>query len=664
MNNHENLYVSFEPASSAVETAIEKIALVCSVDDHAAYLIHSPLGGNFEDYEYTESFVWSSPKRGLTFVNCGDDTDAFKNYVEDFIEDLGALAAKHNYRGVVGRPRDWKSLIRRISSNDINGDEWLDLQEDIRSSELLTSLVIGSINNVDRVGKSVPTNIVDAVKRKVILLDGDQTRFIFNEPNSKIIRIQGLSGTGKTELLLHRLKEIYINKKGSRIALTCHSKILANELRQRIPVFFNFMKVEEQIDWDSRLMCTNSWGSASEDRSGIYRHICSCYNIPFLNLRDAKFDFSIACKSALDLIKSQQLDNFSYTFDYIFIDESQDFPKEFLELCELVTSKVVYSAGDIFQNIFDKYNNEEKVDYLLKKCYRTDPSTLTIAHALSMGLFEKPIIRWLNDKQWEACGYDITREKSNLIISRSPIRRFSDLPDLELESPLVLHNYSGYEFTQMADGLTQIIKDILRKHPSSKIDDICILCPLDTKPFYNLADHLSYRLQSSLGHQVNKSYESKKRIKGKLFFSNRNNVKGLEFPFVICLAFGMKRSIDYRNTLYMMLTRSLISTHLILFGDPENVLCGKLDEAIKIYSSDGSLRITEPSKKEQSIANEKLLSDSDNLSHFDFVSGVVKSMRLDIQDRKGIIDTVCKFRPNIFEQEIIEDFITTLITSE
>lgn len=57
----------------------------------------------------------------------------------------------------------------------------------------------------------------------------------------------------KTELLLHKLKDIYIASKDKKIIFTCHNKILADSLRTRIPDFFNFMRVEEQIRWNKRL---------------------------------------------------------------------------------------------------------------------------------------------------------------------------------------------------------------------------------------------------------------------------------------------------------------------------------------------------------------------------------------------------------------------------
>ena len=38
-----------------------------------------------------------------------------------------------------------------------------------------------------------------------------------------------------------------MKEQDSKIFFTCHNKALANELKNRIPTFFNFMKVDKQI---------------------------------------------------------------------------------------------------------------------------------------------------------------------------------------------------------------------------------------------------------------------------------------------------------------------------------------------------------------------------------------------------------------------------------
>ena len=160
----------------------------------------------------------------------------------------------------------------------------------------------------------------------------EQTRFIYKQPDKKIITIQGLAGTGKTELLLHKLKDIYINEENSKIFFTCFSKILSQNLKERIPNFFDFMKVEEQIKWNDRLWVERSWGSQVDRNSGLYSFICSHYRIPFQRY-SWSVSFESVCKNALERIDRLELEGeFEPFFDYILIDESQDFNEAFFEI--------------------------------------------------------------------------------------------------------------------------------------------------------------------------------------------------------------------------------------------------------------------------------------------------------------------------------------------
>ncbi|HCQ8891179.1 TPA: DEAD/DEAH box helicase family protein, partial [Escherichia coli] len=226
-------------------------------------------GENKYKYNRDDVLIILSPGYQLAFVAFSDDVDGIQNFIEDFIEDLGSLSDKYNYKDTIGRPRAWKDkLVTECSYADFsfgNLDKFFDEIKIIdgvlaKKSELIISLLTGSINNIDKVKGNVPDNILDKVKQKIILFDGDQTRFVYQKFDKKKVVIQGLSGTGKTELLLHKLKEIYLDKENlnSKIMFTCHNKILADNMRKRIPEFFNFMKVEQQISWNERLWCVNA----------------------------------------------------------------------------------------------------------------------------------------------------------------------------------------------------------------------------------------------------------------------------------------------------------------------------------------------------------------------------------------------------------------------
>jgi len=483
----------------------------------------------------------------------------------------------------------------------------------------LISLLTGSINDIEQVKADVLDNILDKVKQKIVLFDGDQTRFIYQKPENKKVTIQGLSGTGKTELLLHKLKDIYTASKDKKIIFTCHNKILADSLRNRIPDFFNFMKVEEQIRWNERLWCVRAWGSQGNRNSGAYSYICNYYNIPFYRYSYTS-DFDNVCKMALNDLNSV-INQTGYAFDYTLIDESQDFPASFFELCSKVTRHTVYIAGDIFQSIFDsRVISEINPDYLLSKCYRTDPRTLMFAHAIGMGLFENPKLRWLEDKEWKACGYIVNkdREGREYTLTREPLRRFKDLEAEGVNSvDIVKTSHEKDEDTEIK--IIEIIREITNNHPTVLPDDIGVIFIDSNKNTYLTADRLEQLIPSGFGWTVNKAYEKKESIKGELFVSNRNNVKGLEFPFVICVTENINNSRSYRNALYMMLTRSFIKTYLLTSLDGNEGLIRSLETGLHTINTGGCLKVIAPSDDEKKQIRTTIDYEEPSMSYYDSV---------------------------------------------
>lgn len=533
------------------------------------YLLKSPLGNKKYDYADKDSFILLSPHHKITFITCRGILDnVFEDYYEDVIEDIGAISDKFLYKEYIGRTREWKEkLTRKVLSESLlkNINQFYNeaYVEDVvirRKLELVISLFIGSINDITNVSLDEPKEILDKVKHKIQLFDGDQTNFIYGSLDKKVVTIQGLSGTGKTELLLHKLKELYTENESNRIFFTCHNKILAKNLHERIPAFFNFMKIEQQIEWNKRLWCSNAWGSQGDRDSGLYRYICYFYGISFYTYSQGN-SFLQVCQLALQELKKkkeEEGDEWKYAFSYVLVDESQDFDDTFVELCLLVTEKQVYIAGDIFQSIFeDASNHSTEPDFLLSRCYRTDPKTLMFAHALGMGLFESRKLWWLDKKEWQECGYDVQETDGKYILTREPIRRFEDLGD-DYDSVRI------YSTEQFANGIVFIIKDLIKENPTISVNDIGIILLDDKDYIYDLMTDIGDAIKQQLKWNVNVAYLSKEKVKNALFISNRNNVKGLEFPFVICVTKQITSSSKYRSALYTMLTRSFLRSYLLL----------------------------------------------------------------------------------------------------
>lgn len=561
------------------------------------YVLRRPLTKEDAEYEYEDAIVIFSAGRKPYFIDLGGNKDDFGEYVDDFLEDVSYLAEKFKYKDKIGRKKHWIGLFQKGEIKDINFEVMNPSGSvEARIADLVTSLVIGSINDVDKIDLEAEA-ILDKIKSKIILFDTDQTSFVFKTRTEKKIAIQGLAGSGKTELLLHKLKEIYSYDVEAKIAFTCFNKILASSMRARIPEFFDFMRVERQIDWNEKLFCFHAWGSSSNPVSGMYRYICYFYGLQFGNMYSGTFDQ--LCQKAKVQIESLGGEK-KFAFDYVFIDESQDFPESFIELCSLVTSKKVFVAGDVFQNIFRPIDERvNSADMVLKKCYRTDPKNLMFSHALGMGLYEDPVLRWLQPQEWDACGYVYEERNNKAILSRDALRRFEDIPDDFVST--YLQRIGRDE--DISDSIIRVVQAIKARHPTVVQGDIAVLFLDKDSYIYDEIPALKSKINQSMGWDSNVSYESKRRDPDSLFISNINNAKGLEFPFVICYAKDLRKVPSFRNALYTMMARSFLESHLLL-GENTNVeTLEKASSGLNFLKENGFMELRIPTNEE--IAKQK-----------------------------------------------------------
>ena len=594
------------------------------------------------------------PKHPILILNYSKDSEEKTNeYFDDFKEDLGHLSDKFNYDQILGRTRKWSTqwfCIKNIDEFSI--DEYLEIgiePHDIRKIDLLISLLIGSINNIKHIGIDEPKTILDKVKHKILLFDGKQSSFIYEATDEKRITIQGMAGTGKTELLLHKLKEIYANGDDATVAFTCHNKVLANDMKSRVPRFFNFMKVDEQIDWENRMHIFSSWGSLSNPNTGLYAYVCYRYGIPFQSYRDNN-SFSMLCLEASNHL--DQLVDFEPIFDYIFIDESQDFDETFFKLCEKITRKSIYVAGDIFQNIYDtKITIDIKPNYLLNKCYRTDPKTLMFAHAVGMGLYETPPLNWIKDEDWKLCGYYVEKEENTFILSRSPLRRFEDLESIDTIKLIDSEN------TEYCNIMLSIINDIKEANETVTPEDIGIVILGDYKEMTHIANEIEVSLYEKYQWQCSKGYETKLRQPNKVYISNANNIKGLEFPFIICVVPSrVTNNIRYRNSIYMALTRSFLTSYFIV--DHSNTeFISTYKNALELINKNEKMTLIEPSAtQKEDMANKiNIMLSKQKLS----LSGILEELfkkeypYISIAQKEDITNLIASKTQQASKQEII-----------
>lgn len=563
------------------------------------FLLQQPLAIFSERDYYEGGILIVIPNKAIYLFDCGMNPELFEDYCEDIIDDLNSLIVEKypQYFELLGRKREWSRLIKKI--NEIPTREQINEitdKEQQRKIDLISSLCIGSINELKNFDKSLlgkpSLSTLESIKNRIILFDTDQTKFIYeNKKDKKIIRVQGLAGSGKTELLLHKIRQIFVSNDTARIAVTCFNRVLADSLKVRVVDFFNRMKVSEQIT-DSRLFIAHSWGSRNNSASGLYARICSHYKIPFQPFSRSKQSKEI-WKDAIKYLEKQ---DYEPIFDYLFIDEGQDFDSEFIKLCDMVTSKQVFIAGDVLQNIFSNNNliNYTDTDYILNKVYRTDSRTLLFSHVLGFGLLEPKAVRWLEKNEWELSGYNVKPLESNsnrFSISRKMIKRFEITEDTKNIIPISIYPEDLLDAKCITRNVINIIEQIKSKNPDVLAKDVAVIFTKYNENIWNkYAPYLGQALNTKFGWEyLLAPREKRTQLENEVTITNINNVKGLEFPFVIIVA---NDSLNYindsnvdvevkkRNALYMALTRSFISSFLVI--EKNDDIGDVIDKLVKI----------------------------------------------------------------------------------
>ena len=310
-----------------------------------------------------------------------------------------------------------------------------------------------------------------------------------------------------------------------KILLTCHNRVLANDLRKRVKHFFEITRTYKQID-PEKLMIVHAWGERRKENSGAYRYITHFYNLEFLTYGQIK-DFNEACKKAkekIEKIQEEKKEKFKYAFDYVLIDESQDLPDAFFELCKLVTKEKVYIAGDIFQSIFKRPEQEEiKADLILNKSYRTNQKTLMFGHSIAIGLLENEKIWILEEEGWKNLGYKIEKtEDKKIKLTREPIKRFDDIDEESVEKryegiPVNIIKVSN-DTRELFNNIVKEInryKSIFKDYDNSQLeaDDIAIIFIDEDPKIYTYMEILEGIIKTEFSWDTNNAVYSKERKK-------------------------------------------------------------------------------------------------------------------------------------------------------
>lgn len=335
--------------------------------------------------------------------------------------------------------------------------------------------------------------LINKLEEEIRRFDRDQ-RLAYMTDVLGTQRIRGLAGSGKTVVLAMKAALTAIREPDARIAVTFWTKSLYQHIKQLITRFYRLHE-DRDPDWN-KLQVLHAWGGATAN--GLYYTAAKSFGHPPLTYtsaaaRSRSQPFGYACA---ELLANPAVGNL---FDYVFVDEAQDFPQEFMRLAlRLAKEERLVIAYDAFQTIFDVENptagslfgtdaaNEPSVtfdeDITLHKCYRNPGEVIVCAHAIGFGIYGPRIVQMLESKEhWEDLGYKVTSGK---LKSGETVR--VDRPEENSPSSISQHQtidqiVSAHTFADLsaeADWVAaQIAADIRDEGVSA--EDILVICADD-----------------------------------------------------------------------------------------------------------------------------------------------------------------------------------------
>lgn len=411
-------------------------------------------------------------------------------------------------------------------------------------------------------------------------------------------RIRGLAGSGKTVVLALKAAYLHFMKPEADIAVTFYSRALYQQFRSLIQEFYQQYS-QGKVDFD-KVHIMHAWGTLHEP--GMYSKVAVKIDANIYTYKRALSDFGEfnafngVCKDVLMRLNMKDIDNLEM-YDYILIDEAQDFPPSFFllvyKLFKSSEKRIVYAYDELQtlnkssmppleqmfgtdesgKSLVDISNDDDlskpRTDIVLPICYRNSRWALTIAHALGFGIYrnvEQPLVQFFEDLDvWKEIGYEKTggtlefdhRVKLKRKNDASP-QYFEDL--LNPQDAVFVHQ----PFSEKSEEYNWLTKQIKKNIEEDELDpdDILVIFP-DTRNSYKNYEDLSSYLQLAgidsimPGKNVDRDTFT---VKGHITCTHIHRAKGNERPMVYLVdgEYG-DRNIDLisvRNTLFTAITRS------------------------------------------------------------------------------------------------------------
>ncbi|GHE67751.1 DEAD/DEAH box helicase [Roseivirga thermotolerans] len=524
--------------------------------------------------------------------------------------------------------QDLQNFFTSHTTDQIDEELYSEIKSTIEGSK-----AISKTKNRGEVVENSKGDAANQLEKEISSFDQYQ-RSAYTSPITGVSRVRGLAGSGKTVVLAIKAALTHLKHPNAKLVYTFHTKSLHQHIKRLITRFYRQFE-DNDPNWDN-LDIIHAWGSSYNP--GVYYNACRANEIPTMSFSIASGKssnaFDYVCKSFLESRES-----FEKVYDYVFIDEGQDFPPSFLKLCLAICegSKIIW-AYDELQTIFlpnspsardifgENEKGEPKIDFdediILYKCYRNPREILVIAHALGFGIYGERIVQMIESEEyWNDIGYDIKKgslkEGSELEIERASENSLESVSKrYSIDELIRVNKYKDYskELYSVASMIDADIKEGLLP------EDILVITVDDRNASKYLRD-----IQEILGTKYkigsNNIHADKYAVKdfqmdGKVTLSTVHKAKGNEAYSVYIVGsealFSTDPTIKERNILFTAVTRSKAWVAITGIGDNMDFIINEVKDAknnfpyLKFkYPSSKDLKVMKRDIKDQAIRKSK-----------------------------------------------------------
>lgn len=426
-------------------------------------------------------------------------------------------------------------------------------------------------------------------------------------------RIRGMAGSGKTIILAMKAAMIHMENPEANILYTFYTKSLYDQIKQLITRFYR-MYEDHDPNWD-KIHILHAWGGKS--LPGVYYNACIDNGVSPLNLSDAKFgarkagmnSFEFVCYDLLSRVGGE----IKKKYDFVLLDEGQDFSKTFYWLCrKLVVNDRIVWAYDELQNILDielqetmeLFQNDfgdngfklsdlqenypyQNNDIVLHKSYRNPREILLIAHAIGFGLYNDKVIQRLENREhWEDLGYTVVegecKQGEHTVIHR-PKENSPSIISEYFDANEIIKTYNATDGDDEVEWVSELIMSAIEDRLLP--EDIMVIS-IDDKYARTYFSKIEINL-ASRGIFVNNllnSYSGDNFIvKGKVTLSTVYRAKGNESAMVYVMGAdsltNQRYNIVSRNKLFTAFTRAKAWLRFSGVGEGFNFLVEEINKS-------------------------------------------------------------------------------------